>query len=123
MSKPYSLTFEHRASYLYVGLECSEYDSEIIYQYWQEIIEESERTGIDNIMVEVKVTADLNFTDALQSIGYFKPKPRRRIAYVGAPPEMKNIYLFAIDVSASRGFNVELFDNIEAAEKWLLETD
>ncbi len=121
--KPYNLSFEKRDSYRYVYVEGEEDSFEISHQYWTEVAKECERTGMMKLLVEENIVGNgpmpdmFNLSAALPDMGFSD----RKIAFVDCIADQAELNSFGELVAVNRGLNVKMFDNISAAEEWLLD--
>lgn len=122
-SKPYNLTSEVRDKYLYVYVEGEEDSFEISHQYWTEVSAECERTGMMRLLVEENILGNghmpdiFNMSAALPAMGFRDKKT----AFVERIADQSELNSFDELVAVNRRLNVKMFDNVSAAEEWLLE--
>lgn len=120
--KPYRLTFEHRATYLYAYVEGDEDSYQISAMYWREIAEECKTKKYTKVLIVEDIIASGTMADAYQlsselpQMGYAGIK----IAFVDKYVEQQDLNQFGELVAINRGINGKIFNEINTAEKWLL---
>jgi hypothetical protein len=123
MPKQYLLTFKDQGTYLHAYVEGESDSYEISKEYWTEIAAECKRRGARNILVEENLLEDGPLVDVFR-LGIELPLMgfhARKLAFVDRVPEHLNSNQFGELVTVNRGFDVKMFDTVEAAEKWLLD--
>lgn len=120
--KPYRLTFEHRPSYLYAYVQGEEDSYEISAMYWREIADECRANKCTKVLIVEDIVASGTMADAYQlsselpQMGYIGIK----VAFVDKYVEQEDLNQFGELVAINRGINGKIFNDIKAAEKWLL---
>ncbi len=120
--KSYQLSFEHRPEYLYGHVEGDEDSLEISRQYWEEVSAECQRTGQTRVLIEEDLQGQVRAWEAFE-VACLVPQlgfKGAKIAFVDNFRYEKEINDFIRSVSVNRGLNVNIFDNVEQAERWLL---
>lgn len=123
LQKPYNLTFESRPQYLYARVEAETDSYEISRRYWEEIANECKTANWKKLLVEEAIPDGFSVAEAFQlaselpQIGLFGVK----IAFVDVfAEEQEEVNSFSEMVAVNRGLNTKVFDNVPAAEQWLL---
>ncbi len=122
-TKPYSLEFELRPSYLYVNIRGDENNYTIARAYWDEIIILRKQTASSNVLVHKEIRPSLTTVDSfklgteLADSGFEHVKVAFCDRYA-SPAEMS----FSENVMTNRGMKFGTFTNIEQAKDWLLST-
>ena len=121
-SKPYQLTFIVHDEYLYADLKGETISAEIISEYISEIVAKSDETGKRRILLfrdipAVQSGGEVFFT-VRQSLNALIGK---KLALVNPHEDIATAVEFGVTVGQNRGGNYRSFDNVAAAEAWLLE--
>ena len=121
-SKPYQLTFTEHPEYLYADLKGETISPAIISDYISEIVAKSDETGKDRILLYRNIPAVLSggevFFTVNQSLDALVCK---KLAIVNPYANIATAVEFGVTVGQNRGGNYRSFDNVAAAEAWLLE--
>jgi hypothetical protein len=120
--KPYSISFENRPNYLYVYVS-GEHDSyEISRRYWQEVAGECARLNASKVLIEEDIAEAVSIGEMyrlateIPELGFFGIF----IAFVDRYIEHHDLNQFGELVVNNRGVFGKIFNDVEAAEKWLL---
>ena len=120
--KPYNLTFEHRASYLYAYVE-GEHDSyEISLAFWQEIADEVDRFKVDKVLIDENIVESVSMAEIFQLASEI-PKMgfgSTRVAFVDRYLDQQEVNSFGELVAVNRGLSGKCFNDVTEAEAWLL---
>jgi hypothetical protein len=123
IGKLYRLEFERRAGYLYAHVE-GEHDSYAISKaYWQEVADECDRSGCDAVLIDENIKEAASIADVFQlcseipSMGFLGV----RVAFVDRYLDHNEVNEFGELVALNRGIDGKLFNDIDEAEKWLLD--
>jgi hypothetical protein len=123
-SKPYQIKFEPRPDYLYAYVG-GEHDSvSISLAFWREIADECRKTQAKKILIEEDIKESVTMLEGYQIA---EEIPRMGfanvlIAFVDRFLEQQNLNEFGELVATNRGLRAKVFNNVEEAEKWLLES-
>lgn len=118
----YTLTFEDRPGYLYAYVE-GEHDSyEISRSFWDRVSEQARTSGALRIMVDENIAESVPLADVFKLASEIPEMAfgQARIAFVDRYLEQHEINAFGELVAQNRGANGKLFNEVGAAEKWLL---
>ena len=121
-SKPYRLTFEYRPQYLYAFVAGEKDSYEISKQYWQEIADECQISGIKKVLIEEDLVENVSMADMYQfcseipQLGFFGI----RVAFVDRRQDQQQLNQFGETVATNRGLLSRVFSNFDDGERWLL---
>jgi hypothetical protein len=121
-SKPYKLTFEYRPQYLYAFVTGENDSYEISRQYWQEVADECQKSGVKKVLIEEDLKENVSMPDMykfcseIPQLGFFGI----RVAFVDRQPDQQQLNEFGETVATNRGLFSRVFNNFAHAEKWLL---
>ena len=119
--KHYSLSTEERQGYLYVHLASETISEEIIRGYVAEMVEASERTHSDRIMLYRDIPAVMTEGEVFHTVSDSLQAFRgRKLALVNPYPEIMKELKFGMTVGQNRGGNYAVFESTSEAEEWLL---
>lgn len=119
--KPYDLSTEERPGYLYIHLRSDTISEEIIRGYVSDIVENSDRTGLDHILLYRDVPAIMTEGEVFHTVNDSLEALRgKKLALVNPHPALDKELKFGMTVGRNRGGNYQVFATIEAAEHWLL---
>ncbi|MEQ1921987.1 MAG: hypothetical protein ABL952_05720 [Pyrinomonadaceae bacterium] len=118
--KQYSLTTENRGEYLYANVGGLRVTPEIALDYWHEIIDECDDLGLSKILLEHSFVEMISVEGMLDVIGPLGGLLKGRMfAFIDdfghyEIPEAAKAILRGLHVK------MQLFEDIEKAEKWLI---
>lgn len=118
--KPYSIETENRGKYLYAIVGGLKVTPEIALGYWHEIIDECNERGLSKILLEHNFIEMIPMAEMLEVIGPIgRLLKGRTFAFVDRYdnyeiPEAAKVILRGLDVK------MQLFEDVDEAEKWLL---
>jgi hypothetical protein len=121
-SKPYDLTLEYRPQYLYAFIRGEKDSYEISRQYWQEIADECNRSGIKKVLIEEDIAENISmpdmyrFASEIPEFGFHGV----RVAFVDRQESQYQLNQFGETVATNRGLVSRVFNNFADGEKWLL---
>lgn len=121
--KPYKITFEYHPTYLHAHVEGTKYSYEIMMRYFKEIAVECREKNLKQVLVEEEISEITSMVDIfrtaseLPQLGF----TRIRLAFVDRFAEQKELNKFGLLVASNRGIDVQIFDTIAEADKWLSE--
>jgi hypothetical protein len=121
-SKPYELTLEYRPKYLYAFVRGEKDSYEISRQYWQEIADECNKSGIRKVLIEEDIKENISMSDMyrfaseIPELGFHGV----RVAFVDRQESQHQLNQFGETVATNRGLVSRVFNNFAEAEKWLL---
>lgn len=120
--KPYQITFEERSEYLYVYVTGDHDSYEISRAFWLEVAEVSRKTGCKKVLLEEDIPEAVSISDMyhlvseLPQMGFYG----FRIAFIDRYAEQNDLNEFGELVAVNRGMMGKIFNDINAAEEWLL---
>ena len=118
--KEYELETENRGSYLYAVVGGLRVTPEIGLGYWREIVDECEELGLSKILLVHNFVTMISMSDMLEVIGPVADLLKgRTFAFVDTRGH-NDIPEAAKPILRSLNVKMQLFDNVERAEKWLL---
>lgn len=121
-SKLYELTLEYRPQYLYAFVRGEKDSCEISRQYWQEIADECNRSGIKKVLIEEDIKENISMSDMyrfaseIPQLGFHGV----RVAFVDRQESQHQLNQFGETVATNRGLSSRVFNNFTEGEKWLL---
>lgn len=121
-AKPYQITFEQRPEYLYVYVTGDADSYEISRSYWLEVSAMRAETGYKKILIEEDIPEAISISDMyrlaseLPQMGLFGV----RLAFVDRYAEQNELNEFGELVAVNRGIMGKIFNDLTAAEEWLL---
>ena len=121
-SKPYLLTFTVHAEYLYANLTADAISAEMIRDYIGEIVAKSDETGKNRILLYRDIPAVLSGGEVFFTVNQsLDALVGRKLAIVNPYANISAEIEFGVTVGQNRGGNYRSFDNVSAAEAWLLD--
>ena len=120
--KPYSIAFNDHADHLYARVEGKADSYEISQTYWAEIAAECEKRGTKKLFVEERLEQQIpSIADTYQAAAERHEMGLNgiKIAFFDAFGEQLDQNQFGELVARNRGINVKVFDDFDAALKWL----
>ena len=121
-SESYKIAFEQRPHYLYVYV-IGEHDSyEISRSYWLEVAEHCRKINCNKILIEEDIPEAISPADMYQlatelpKMGFLGV----RVAFFDRYAEQRDLNEFGELVAVNRGLYGKIFNDIKAAENWLL---
>jgi hypothetical protein len=118
--KPYSLEMEDRGEYLYAIVGGLKVTSEIGLAYWKEIVAECEKLGIAKILLEHNFAEMISMSGMLEVIGPLAGMLKGRMFAFVDRYEHYDIPEAAKGILRNQNIKMQLFRDVEEAEKWLL---
>ena len=122
--KAYRLTFTEYAQYLFADLKGETISAEIIRDYIGEIVAKCAETGKNRILLYRDIPAVLSggetFFTVSESLDALAGK---KLAIVNPHSSVDSVVDFGVTVGQNRGGNYRSFDNVAAAEEWLVGSD
>ena len=121
-SRPYELTLEYRPQYLYAFVRGEKDSCEISRQYWKEIADECNKSGIKKVLIEEDITENISmpdmyrFASEIPDLGFHGV----RVAFFDRHETQHQLNQFGETVATNRGLVSRVFNNFAEAEKWLL---
>lgn len=121
-AKPYKLTIEQRQGYLYAFIEGENDSYEISRAAWQEIADKANELGSEKVLIDENIVEAGSFADAYRLASEIPDMGfgRAKIAFVDRFLSQNEINKFGELVALNRGVNGRIFDDVQAAESWLL---
>jgi hypothetical protein len=122
-NKPYELTLEMRPGYLYAHVRSETTSQAIAVGYLHEIIDRCKKLDRSRLLLERDIPATLGEDEVYFSGTDFAHTGLEdiKIAVIDHRPENAEHLELAILVQNNRGANIQLFDNADEAEAWLLK--
>ncbi len=121
-SHTYQLRFEERPGYLYAVVRSDNIDREAALSYLSEVANKCEEIKIDRLLLERDVPVMLPDADLFFVTNTFLEMIKgRRVAFVNRHFPIESDMKFAITIGTNRGAHYKLFDDVGAAEKWLMQ--
>jgi hypothetical protein len=120
-AKPYTIVFEDYPDYLYALVHGEQYGYEVLSGFLREIADECKRRGFDQVLIEENISATASQEDVfriaseLPEFGFADI----RMAYIDRFLEQKELNEFGQDVAVDHGVDVQIFKDLESANKWL----
>lgn len=121
-SSPYELTLEYRPHFLYAFIRGDKDSYEISRQYWQEIADECNKSGIKKVLIEEDIEENISmpdmyrFASEIPELGFHGV----RVAFVDRQESQHQLNQFGETVATNRGLVSRVFTSFAEAEKWLL---
>jgi len=119
----YTIHFEQRPTYLYAFVSGPKDTGEVSKKFWKEIHDKSIELNCHRLLVEEDFPNQLSTYDmydvAKTAAAMFRGKVK--IAHVDKNLSDLELNEFGETVSVNRGLINRVFNQVEAAEKWLLE--
>lgn len=121
-AKPYQIIFEERPEYLYVYVSGERDNYEISRSYWLEVSAKCGKINCKKILIEEDLPEAVSISDMyrlaaeLPQMGFFGV----RVAFFDRYAEQNELNEFGELVAVNRGIMGKLFNDIQAAEEWLL---
>ena len=120
-NKSYELSFDERPDYLYALIKSETIDRERAIQYLSEVAARCKELEVTSLLLERDIPvmlpdADLFFTTQ----DFVKMSAGVRIAFVNTHITNDEAMKFAIMIGTNRGARFDVFNTVEAAERWLL---
>jgi hypothetical protein len=122
VNKPYQITFEERPDYLYVYITGDHDSYEISRSFWLEVAEMSRKTDYKKVLIEEDIPEAVSISDMyrlaseLPQMGFYGV----RVAFMDRYAEQNELNEFGELVAVNRGMMAKIFNDIQAAEEWLL---
>jgi len=111
---------EDRGDYLWVAVGGERQDARVAAAYWNEIAERCFETGKDKILVEKDFPQPVEPPEMLQMANHLgRILPGRTVAFHDRHGHA-SINELGKRLARNRDVIMQIFDNIEEAEKWLL---
>ncbi len=119
--KPYQLTVENRADYLYAYVEGQRDTYSISRAYWQEVADEAVRLNSTRVLIDENIVESSSIEDVFRLASEIPQMGfgRARIAFVDRYLDQNEVNQFGEIVATNRGVNGRVFNDIPTAEQWL----
>lgn len=123
-SDKYRIVIEEHPEYLFVCLEAQELSHETIAEYQNKIVREVQRRPYRRVMIKRDVHRSDTFAELYRIPLMIDGLNARGIRYaiVDADPQYTSTYKLAMLHLKTRGFDIEVFGDVQSAEKWLLKS-
>lgn len=120
-SKPYQLKFENRPEYLYASITAERETLEICEAIWSEIAQQCSREKCGKLLVEQDIPdVDMSYFEKYECVNkLISVFMKIDIAFAGSYIEQMQLNKFTELVATNRGLSFKVFNNFDAAEKWL----
>lgn len=121
--KVYELTFEVRPSYFYARVQGETIDQRTAIDYLHEVVNKCKKFGHARLLLVRDIPATLSEDEVYFSGTDFAHTGLEdmQIALVDERPENVEALELTILVQNNRGANIQLFEDVKAAEEWLLK--
>ncbi len=119
---PFSLTFTEYPDYLYANLRADTISAEIIRGYISQIVAKCKETGKNRILLYRDIPAVLSEGETFHTVNEsLDALTGIKLALVNPHEAIHPKVEFGVTVGQNRGGNYQSFDNVPAAEAWLLK--
>ncbi len=116
----YTIKFEDRGEYLYALVGGKTLSPEIARQYWDAIAAECKRLGRTKIMIEKDFALSVTAPEMLEMGVYLgKILPDKKIAFLDRHRN-ETINELGKKIARNQGVKLQVFENVENAEKWMI---
>jgi hypothetical protein len=121
--KPYQIKFERRPEYLYAYVSGEQDSLSISLAFWREIADECGRAEARKVLIEEDIEESVSMLEmyqiaaAIPQMGFTNVL----VAFVDRYLEQHDLNQFGELVATNRGLRAKVFNDAQAAEKWLLE--
>lgn len=120
--KSYLLTFTVRPKYLYAHLSGMKISAEIIRDYVRDLVKMSDETNRQRIMLYRDIPALMSQGEIFFTVSEsLEALSGKKVALVNPHADIAGAVEFGMTVGQNRGGNYRSFDNVTAAEAWLLK--
>lgn len=120
MDEGYTLEMEDRVSYLYALAGGEKLTPQLSASYWNEIAERCFELGRSKILIEKNFTEGVTPAEMLQMAEYLgKLIPTYRVAFVDRFRH-DSVNELGKKLARNREVMMQTFENVKAAERWLL---
>jgi hypothetical protein len=123
-ARPYSISFEPRADYLYVYVKGNEDSYEISKAYWLEVAKECQRLGIKKVLVDEDISEQISSVSEVFHGASERPHMGLagvKIAFVDRHVQQHEQNLLGELVATNRGLLCKVFRDFAEGEEWLLK--
>lgn len=120
LKKPYEIEFEDRGEYLYALVSGEKVTPEIGRSYWTEILRRCDELGLSKILIEKNFVETVSVQEVAQgssTMGEFLKG--RKIAVIDRY-DHEDVSELGKKLARSQNVMVQIFEDAERAEKWLL---
>lgn len=120
--KLYNLVFEDRDGYLYASVEGEIDNLDISTQYWREIAEKCKSLDAKKVLIVEDLPGGATVAEVYQvaaelpKMGFYGIK----VAFVDRHLDQHELNKFGEVVALNRGLYGKVFNNVPAAEEWIL---
>jgi hypothetical protein len=118
--KPYSLDLENRGEYLHAIVGGLKVTPEIGLAYWRDIIAECDKLGISKILLEHNFAEMISMSGMLEVIGPLAGMLKGKMFAFIDRYEHYDIPEAAKGILRNLNVKMQLFKEVDEAEKWLL---
>jgi len=119
-ASPFQIRFDARTDHLRAFVTGPRDSKEVSRGFWRQIAEECLRQGLHKVLVEEDFPNPISEVELYELITQAEDLLRRlRIAFVDRRAEHAASNRFAETVARNRGLVVRIFDDIDAAARWL----
>jgi hypothetical protein len=117
-----NINIQKRDGYLYAFFTGNRNELSDTIKYWKTAIEECNKYGYKNLLIEQDLPNPLSITEIYSLIGAIVKMPGNhpKTAFIDRDLEQKDMDSFGLTVASNRGLIAQIFTNISDAEKWLL---
>lgn len=119
--RAYRINFTRRENFLHAYVEGEEDSVEISRQYWNEVLDECRRRGLDKVLIEENITGNVTAGEMYE---FAKELPnlvtdKMVVAFVDRRTAHEEINRFGELVANNRGLKSRVFNTVEDAAAWL----
>jgi hypothetical protein len=118
--KQYDIEMEMREGYLYAVVGGLRVTAEIALDYWHEIIDECERTGLSKILLEHNFVEMISMPEMLTIIGPVTDLLQGRLLAFYDRQGHYDIPEAGKKIMRARNVKMQIFHDLSRAERWLL---
>lgn len=117
----YNLGFEKRDGYLYARIQADFMDLETAKKYLREVADRAENDGYDCVLLERDIPTMLGPGSLYFATQAFTEYiGGKRVALVNVYEPIKDDIGHAVTIAINHGGLFQVFETVEAAERWLL---
>jgi hypothetical protein len=123
-SNEYSLEFRDRESYLYVYLSGKDSFAASL-SYWNEIADQVTKSGKQKLLVHENLVGEVSQAEIYDLIADLSKSAlmNTRIAFYDENHADESVNQFGRMVAQNRGANIQVFQSLAAAERWINQHD
>lgn len=120
LNAPYELQFERRKGYVYARISAPSIDRSTALDYLSEIADECANVKCKRLMIERDIPSMMSDGELYNTMDDFvRLSSGLRIAFVNPHRSLNDAMRKIIRYGAGKGADIEYFDSVDEAEKWL----